>query len=346
MRGDQIMKKRTLIAYIWLVFCSSIVVGLASSEYAGGGDAFKIKYANQEIQVRTSRDEYVTSTWEQAILNQGLAEQSAKVGCKIDVAGMCCSHAVINALEYCHTRCDLLASYLHKAVTGGYDQSMSLEEAMYFVKNNGVMALPPKQTIKHGSGLPWPTGKKYKFTEVINVDNCLPLGPSPDTDKASIYKAILVTNNHPIVVSILSGYKGYKDKSPFLKYRGTDPEDSSKMEVQDDTMPDDAQPVYHAIILYGFRESTGRFFVKNSWGPEFNNGLCTLPFEYINRFAISAFVGLGYEDKQGGKVQTSDQAPITTNLIQLVAHDLPRDDEMRRKIPDLLNLLQGLPLAL
>ena len=74
-------------------------------------DVFKIKFATQKILVRTSDDEYVDSTWEKTISNQGLAEKSAKEGCKINPQGMCCSHAVVCALGYCYEKTDLLASY-------------------------------------------------------------------------------------------------------------------------------------------------------------------------------------------------------------------------------------------
>lgn len=302
---DQKKRRKTMQARILkmclclsLMLYGSVAIGSTAREYSVTvdvahislyGDAFKVRDAYQAVQVRTSSNEYVVSTWEKAIPNQGLAEQSAEEGCKVESSGMCCSHAVVGALEYCYQRSDLLASYLHKAVTGGYHKGMNLEEAMNFVKTRGVMALPPNQTVKHGSGRPWPDGPRYKFRDVINVDSMLSSG---FPDKATKYKAVLIEFHHPIVVSILSGYKGYKDKSPFLKYRGIDPEDSLKMEIQDD-VPEGAENVYHAVILYGFRESTGRFFIKNSWGPEGKDGLCTLPYGYVNKFARNAFIGYG-----------------------------------------------------
>ncbi len=286
---------------LWVVFSLTMNAFAMEKEDT---DAFKIKFAAQKVTVKTSNGEYVESTWEQAIPNQGLAEASVEEGCKIDPQGMCCSHAVVCALEYCHNRSDLLASYLHKAVTGGYDKGMDLKEAMNFVKNNGVMALPPGQTVKHGSGLPWPEGPRYTFTKVIDADSRGHFSfVGISSDKASLYKSILREHNHPIVVSILSGYKGHPDKSPFLKYRGTDRKDNStkfsETKIQSEPVPSNAQKLYHAIILYGFRESSKCFFVKNSWGPERINGLCTLPYDFINEFAISAFVGLGHKDSQG-----------------------------------------------
>lgn len=295
-----LLKTFVLLSIIFMP-ANSFAMDPPREEY--GEDVHKIKFASQQVRVRTSANEYVDSTWEQAVPNQGLAEKSARDGCKIDPSGMCCSHAVVCALEYCHNRSDLLASYLHKAVTGGYDQGMNLEDAMNFVKKNGVMALPEGQTVKHGSGLSWPDGERYKFTEVINADRFCSSCP----DKASQYKAILKQYNHPIVVSILSGYQGYRDQSPFLKYRGIDQDDVlgkfSKTEVQIDGALSNVQKIYHAVILYGFRESTKRFFVKNSWGPDQNNGLCTLPYDYINKFSTSAFVGLGHKDWQGNGIK-------------------------------------------
>jgi hypothetical protein len=297
-------------------------------------DPFKIRFSTQNVMVRTSNEKYAESTWERAIPNQGLAEKSAKEGCKIDPSGMCCSHAVVCALEYCHNRTDLLASYLHKAVTGGYDKGMDLAEAMNFVKNNGVMALPPGQIVKHGSGLPWPNGQRYKFTGVINADDphCLPSERAFSyPDKASRYEAILKRYNHPIVVTILSGYEGYPNLSPFLKYRNIDQDDMSikitKVELQNGNVPSNTKKVYHAIILYGFRKSTECFFVKNSWGPDGKNGLCTLPYDYLNKFATSAFVGLGHEDWLGAGIMEG----ITAG---------PLEEEILKGVPDPKCLVQ------
>jgi hypothetical protein len=293
-------------------------------------EVFKIKFSTQPVEVRTSNDLYVSSTWESAIPNQGLAEHSAKTGCKISVDGMCCSHAVVCALEYCHNRSDLLASYLHKAVTGGYEKGMSLRDAMEFVKKSGVMALPKEQTVKHGSGLSWPDGERYKFSEIIDADT---LFVSNSNDKSSRYIKILKKYNHPIVVSILCGYKGYRDQSPFLKYRGTDGD--KKKEIQNDAPPPNAQESYHAIILYGFRKSTECFFVKNSWGPYGENGLCTLPYDYINKFSHSAFVGLGHEDCDGDGIHEG-QAKNNCLVEQIMHNVIPikereRERERRKK---------------
>jgi hypothetical protein len=269
-------------------------------------DLYKIRFAIQLIPVRTSGMNHVWSTWEKAITNQGLAEKSVENNCKIDTRGMCCSHAVTNALEYCHGRGDLLASYLHKAVTGSYEEGMDLEAAMKFASKKGIMGLPSGESIKHGSGLSWPKGKRYKFSRVHNADS---FSPSPFLefsyqDKSQRYKFFLLIYNHPVIVSILSGYKGYTEKSPFLKYKGKDQDDILKEVTtikgdDENDVPADAERLYHAIILYGFRNSTKRFLVKNSWGPEGANGLCTLPFEYIDKYASSAFVGMGHNNWEG-----------------------------------------------
>jgi|GEM_PF-2003114 len=292
------------------------------------GTAFKIQGADQKVVVRTNRDDYVLSTWEQAVPNQGLAEASVRRGCKVSVSGMCCSHAVTCALEYCHGVSGLLASYLHKSVTGGYSKGMHIEDAMQFVAKHGVMALPPGQEVKHGSGLSWPSGPRCKFDRVVKVTKSLPFLYADLLDMkvllqedglkrfrlAAFYKGALVKYNHPLVVSILSGYrdpngeKSYRHLSPFLKYRSTDQKDilSGKGHLLDnignDSIPSGAVAVYHAIIIYGFREATRSFFVKNSWGPSDKdgmvgvNGLCTLSFAYIDKFARDAFVGLGHYD--------------------------------------------------
>lgn len=294
------MKKRIIYSYLCkmlacLLLCSSSAMAAAAE--MEDGDAFKIKYATQKMQVRTIDGRYVESTWEQAIPNQGLAEKIAKDGCNINPAGMCCSHAVVCALEYCHNRSDLLASYLHKAVTGGYAEGMHLKPTMNFVKDSGVMALPPNQTVKSGSGLPWPDGVRYKFSNVIDANNFNEVdGINRYPNKATRYIAALKYHDHPIVVEILSGYKGRPELSPFIQYRGRDDIDRGVIMVQDNSASIAEDKLYHAIILYGFRKSTQRFFVKNSWGTDYMNGLCTLPYDYFNKFSRSAFIGLGHND--------------------------------------------------
>jgi|GEM_PF-2014596 len=282
-------------------------------------DVFKIRYATREVQVRTQGEENVVTTWEKAIPRQGSAEESARKGCKISTAGMCCSHAVVGALEYCHGRSDLLASYLHKAVTGGYSEGMHIKDAMQFVQKYGIMALPAGQKVRHGSGLPWPSGTKYMFSRVIAIEHngsfagsfpsrntrggerFLCVSATPRNYRSSLYKWFLRRYNQPLVIDVHSGYKdpkgkqSYIDFSPFRKYKGRDHEDLPvRYYVQgDDTVPEGAKKTYHAILLYGYRESTQRFFAKNSWGPKRNKGLCTLPFSYIDRYGREAFIGYG-----------------------------------------------------
>lgn len=294
-RTKNMIKRKTL--YSLTIFIVVLKVFIPSSSIAMEEDAFKIEFATQSVWVKTHNNTYVNSTWEQTILNQGLAEGSAAKGCNTTPAGMCCSHAVIGALEYCHQRSDLLASYLHKAVTGGYDRGMNLEKAMNFVKKNGIMALPPGQTVQHGSGLPWPSGERYKFTDVLDADETFVTTgeASSSSSKSARYKEILKTCQHPIVVSVLSGYEGHRELSPFDRYRGVDQESSTEKRSASSTFSAEEEveqflarflgkPIYHAVILYGFRKSTQCFFVKNSWGAEGKNGLCTLPSHYPSLF--------------------------------------------------------------
>jgi hypothetical protein len=304
------------------------------------------------VEVRTVDDDNVWSTWEDAVKNQGLAEKSAREA-GFEVGGMCTGHAVVCALEYVHERSDLLASYLHKAVTGGYSGGMNLEEAMIFARFHGVMALPKGQTVKHGSGNPWPNGPKYKFKDFLNVFDSY-VGHRDDSyyyqtghlmlpgnirsmirqEKDHWSKAIkhvLKTYNHPVVVGIHSGYEGHGDLAPFIKYRGridTDrPGKNNKIEVEDIFLADgtidgipvyrrpwikDLKKTYHAIVIYGYKKSTQRFLVKNSWGPggeKSKKGLCTLPFDYFDHFTTDAFVGLGHDNWNGPGIYGNDTGP-------------------------------------
>lgn len=344
----------------------SLLILIPTTSFAMEEEVFKIKFSTQQVRVRKSDGMYAYSTWESAIPCQGLAEASAREGCRINIGGMCCSHAVVSALEYCHNRSDLLASYLHKAVTGGYDRGMNLEQAMNFVRDGGVMALPAGQTVKHGSGLSWPSGTRYRFSSVIDADTVAinegswyspisyvhPSYYDDYPDKASRYRAILKKYNHPIVVDIHCGYVGRRDDAPFLRYRGSDDKYLSPITVHDSSRSD-WQKTYHAIILYGFRESTQRFFVKNSWGIKSDllevgdrlldnpiNGLCTLPYDYFNKFARFAFVGLGHTHtncwKGGGIYEGQSDYGILVEQIMKSAH---RDLSSHINLPNYLNRL-------
>jgi len=38
----------------------------------------------------------------------------------------------------------------------------------------------------------------------------------------------------------------------------------------------------HAVLLVGFKDSTKKFIVRNSWGPDWgDNGYFTLPYKYV-----------------------------------------------------------------
>lgn len=364
------MKRSIKIIILPIVFFSTFIFPV----WGMNQDTFKIKFAREEVEVRTNEDKYVWSTWEDAVKDQGLAEASAREAGYLP-RGMCCSHAVICALEYVHERSDLLASYLHKAVTGGYSDGMPLEKAMKFVTEHGVMALPKGQRVIHGSGNPWPSGKRYKFSGIFDpyviyneekVSDCsddvtriiMPLTyPAPKSESSKVFKFILKKYNHPIVVSILSGYRGYPEWSPFQKYRGK--LDTDVIGKKDLIEPWDiallygychtcglkmkVEPVYHALILYGYKESTKRFLVKNSWGPEWNYGVCTLPYDYFDKYARRAFVGFGHDDWRGEGLYGESNGPeIAQVMCTKIPCFLDEKDEVN-KYEEFMNLHKNHP---